>query len=47
MLFIYWLRLVFVAALGLSLVVASGDYSPVAVYGLLLSVASLIVEHRL
>ena len=45
--FFFLLHWVFVAALRLSLVVASGDYSPVAMYGLLLSVASLIVEHRL
>ena len=45
-LFIYWLRWVFVAVRGLSLVVASGGYS-VAVRGLLIAVASLIVEHGL
>ena len=31
----------------LSLVVASGSYSPVAGRGLLVAVASLVVEHRL
>ena len=39
--FFFWLRWVFVAALGLSPVVASGGYSLVVVYGLLLAVASL------
>ena len=43
----FLLHWVFVAALGLSLVVASKDYSPAAMHGLLLLVASLIVEHRL
>ena len=38
---------VFVAALGLSLVVVSGDYSLVAVLGLLTVVASLDAEHGL
>ena len=32
---------------GLSLVAASGGYSLVAVHGLLISVASLVAEHRL
>ena len=32
---------------GLFLVVASEGYSPVAVHGLLIAVASLVVEHRL
>ena len=46
-LFIYfWLRSVFVAASGLSLVAASGGYS-VAVRGLLTAMASLIAEHGL
>ena len=45
--FFFSLHWVFVAALRLSLVVASGDYSPVAMLGLLISVASLFVEHRL
>ena len=46
-LFIYfWLRWVFVAARGLSLVAASGGYS-VAVRGLLITVASLVAEHGL
>ena len=31
---------------GLSLVAASGGYSPVAVLGLLTAVASLVLEHR-
>ena len=46
-LFIYfWLRWVFVAVLGLSLVAASG-LSLVAVCGLLTAVASLVAEHGL
>ena len=45
--FFFSLHWVFVAALRLSLVVASGNYSPVAMLGLLISVASLFVEHRL
>ena len=46
-LFIYfWLRWVFVAAHGLSLVAASGGYSA-AVRGLLIAVASLVAEHGL
>ena len=47
-LFIYfWLCWVFVAAHGLSLVAVSGGYSSVAVRGLLIEVASLVVEHGL
>ena len=47
-LFIYfWLRCVFVAVRGLSLVAASGDYSFVAVCRLLIVVASLVAEHGL
>ena len=42
----FWLHRVFVAARGLSLVVASGGYS-VAVHGLLIAVASLVAEHGL
>ena len=46
--FIYfWLRWVFVAAHGLSLVAASRGYSSVAVRRLLIAVASLVAEHRL
>ena len=46
-LFIYfWLRWVFVAVRGLSLVAASGGYF-VAVCGLLIVVASLVAEHGL
>ena len=41
------MHLVFAAALGLSLVVESGDYSGVAVHRLLVAVASLVAEHRL
>ena len=39
--------IVFVAAHGFPLDVASGDYSPVAARGLPIMVASLGVEHRL
>ena len=37
-----WLRWVFIAAHGLSLVAASGSYSVVAVCGFLIAVASLV-----
>ena len=43
----FWLCWVFVAAWGFSLVAASGSYSLVAVHGLFIAVASLVVEHRL
>ena len=33
--------------MGFSLFVVSGGYSPVAVHGLLIAMASLVVEHRL
>ena len=46
-LFIYWLCWIFVAASGLSLAVVSGGYFLVAVWGFLIAVASLSVEHRL
>ena len=49
-LFVYlilWLWWVFVAACGLSLVVVSGGCCLVAVRGLLIAVASFVVEHRL
>ena len=47
-LFVYfWLYWLFVVARRLSLVVANGGYSLVAVNGLLLGMASLAVEHRL
>ena len=47
-LFIYsWLCCVFVAGRGLSLVAVSGGYSSFAVCGLLIAVASLVVEHGL
>ena len=48
-LFIYyfWLRRVFLAAPGLSLVVVSGGLLFVAVRGLLIAVASLVAEHGL
>ena len=46
--FIYfWLHWVFVAAHGLSLVVASGDYSLVVVCGLLIMSVPLVAEHGL
>ena len=38
--------LVFHFRVGFSLVVVSGGYSPVAVHGLLIAVASLLAEHR-
>ena len=43
----FWLCWVFVAAYGLSLVVASGGYSFVAVHGLPIVVASLVAKHGL
>ena len=43
----FWLLWVFTALHGLSLVAATGDYSLVAVCGLLIAVASLVPEHRL
>ena len=42
--FFFWLRWVFIAARGLSLVVVSGGYSFVVVHGLLIAVASLVAE---
>ena len=39
--------LVFIAALGLSLAVASGDCSIVVVLGFLIAMASPVAEHRL
>ena len=47
-LFIYlWLCWIFVAVRRLSLVAVSGGYSFIAVRGLLIAVASLVVEHGL
>ena len=47
-LFIYfWLRWVFVAARGLSLVEVSGGYSSLRCAGFSLLVVSLVAEHRL
>ena len=46
-LFIFWLRWVFVAACGLSLVVVSGGYFLIVVCGLLTVVASLVAGHGL
>ena len=43
----FWLRWLFVAAHGLSLVAASGGYSSTAVRRLLIAVASLVAEHGL
>ena len=43
----FWLYWVFVAAHRLSLVAASGGYSPSAWHGLLIVVASLVAEHGL
>ena len=45
LIFIYSLHWVFVAAHRLSVVVASRGYYLVAVHGLLIAVASLVVEH--
>ena len=45
--FFFWLRWVFIAACGLSLVAASGGLLFVAVRGLRIAVASLVVEHGL
>ena len=47
---LFYIVYIFMAAvdlLCLSLVVASSSYSLVAVHGLLIAVASLVVEHRL
>ena len=44
--FFFWLHWIFVAAHMLSLVLVSGGYSPGAVSGLLMAVASF-VEHGL
>ena len=47
-LFIYfWLHWVFVAVHGLSLAVASGDYSLVVVCGLVTVLVPLVAEHGL
>ena len=43
----FWLYWVSVAAHGLSLVMASGGYSPSAWHGLLIVVAYLVAEHGL
>ena len=43
----YWLCWVFVAVCGLSLVAVSRGYSLVALWGLLIEVASLVAEHGL
>ena len=45
--YLFRLHLVFVAACGLSLVVARGSYSLVVVCGLLIVVASLVSERGL
>ena len=45
--FYFWLCCVFVAAQVFSLVAVSSDYSGGAVLGLLIAVASLVVEHGL
>ena len=44
--FFFWLCWVFVSVCGLSLVVTSRGYSLIVVHGLLIVVASLVVEHR-
>ena len=46
-LFYFWLRWVFIAARGLSLVVAIRGLLFVVVRGLLIAVASLVAEHGL
>ena len=43
----FWLRWVLIALQSLSLVAASGGYSPVVVRGLLIAVVSLVAEHGL
>ena len=43
----FWLCWVFVSVRGLSLVVASGGHSSIALRGPLTIAASLVVEHRL
>ena len=45
--FVFWLRWVLVAVLGLSLVAASQGYSLLLVRGLLTAVASLVAERGL
>ena len=45
--FFFWLCWVFVSVCGLSLVATSRGYSLIVVHGLLIVVASLVVEHRL
>ena len=45
--FYFWLCCIFIAALGLSLVVKSGGLALVVVHGLLLGVAFLVADHRL
>ena len=45
--YLFWLRRIFAALQGLSLVVVSGGYSLVAVCGLLIVVASLVAGHML
>ena len=45
--FLFWLHWVFIAARGLSLVVASRDSSLVEVHRLVIAVASLVAKHRL
>ena len=45
--FSFWLHWVFIAERGLSLVTASGGLLFVVVRGLLIAVASLVVEHGL
>ena len=44
--FYFWLLWVFVALCGLSPGAESRGYSPVAVHGLLIGMASLVAEHR-
>ena len=43
--FFFWLHYVFTAVCELPLLVASGDYFLIMVYGFLIAVASLVEEH--
>ena len=45
--YLFWLHWVFVAMSGLSLVAVSGGYAPAVIHRFLITVASLVVEHRL
>ena len=47
LLFNYWIHWVFTAVHRLSLVAANGGYSLAVVYGLFISVVSLVADHGL